>query len=61
MVKCNKVNIKLTDTQQKKMKNAVENKAGITLRMNLKMFAGNDLPHEFIDNKTKNEVKKCIY
>ena len=42
------------------MKNAVENKAGITLRMNLKMFAGNDLPHEFI-NKTKNEVKKCIY
>ena len=60
MVKCNKVNIKLTDTQQKKMKNAVENKAGITLRMNLKMFAGNDLPHEFI-KKTKNEVKKCIY
>ena len=60
MVKCNKVNIKLTDTQQKKMKNAVENKAGITLRMNFKMFAGNDLPHEFI-NKTKNEVKKCIY
>ena len=40
-----KVNVKLTDTQLKKVKTAVENKTGITLRMSLKMVDGNDLPH----------------
>ena len=30
----------------KKPKTAVKNKTGTTLRMNLKMFDGNDLPHE---------------
>ena len=45
MVEYNKVNVKLTDTQLKKIKNAVENKTGTTLRMSLKMFAGNNLPH----------------
>ena len=48
MVEYNKVNVKLTDTQLKKIKNAVENKTGTTLRMSLKMFAGNNLPHELL-------------
>ena len=30
------------------MKTAVKNNAGATLRMSLKMFDGNDLPHELL-------------
>ena len=48
MVEYSKVNVKLTDTQLKKLKTAVKNKTGTTLRMNLKMIDGNDLPHELI-------------
>ena len=32
----------------KKPKTAVKNKTGMTLRMNSKMFHGNDLPHELL-------------
>ena len=45
MVKYSKVNVSLTDTQLKKLKTAVRNNAGTTLRMYLKMFDGNYLPH----------------
>ena len=48
MVEYNKVNVKLTDTQLKKLKTAVKNKAGTTLRMNSKILDGNDLPHELL-------------
>ena len=48
MVEYSKVNVKLTDTQVKKLKTAVKNKSGATLRMSLKMFDGNDLPHELL-------------
>ena len=48
MVECSKVNVKLSDRQLKKLKTAVENKSGTTIRMNLKMFNGNDLPHELL-------------
>ena len=44
----NTVKVKLTDTQLKKLKTAVKNKTGTTLRMSLKMFNGNDLPHELL-------------
>ena len=33
------------DTQLKKRITAVKNKTGTTLRMSLKMFGGNDVPH----------------
>ena len=46
MVKCSKVNVKLSDRQLKKLKTAVKNKTGTTLRMSLKMLDKNDLPHE---------------
>ena len=46
MVEYSKVNAKLTNTQLKKLKSAVKNKTGTTLRMNLKMIDGNELPHE---------------
>ena len=42
------MNIKLPDTQLKKLKTAVKNKTGTTLRMSLKMLNGNDLPHELL-------------
>ena len=48
MVEYNKVNVKLPNTQLKKLKDAVENKTGTTLRMSLKMFDGNNLPHELL-------------
>ena len=48
MVEYNKVNVKLSDAQLKKFKNAVKNKTGTTLRISLKMFNGNNLPHELL-------------
>ena len=45
MVEYSKVNVKLSDTQLKKLKTAVKDKTGTTLRMSLKMFNGNDLLH----------------
>ena len=48
MVEYSKVNVKLTDTQLKKLKTAVKNKTGTTLRMSLKMFDGSDLSHELL-------------
>ena len=48
MVQYSKVNVKLPDTQLKKLKTAVKNKTGATLKINFKMFNGNDLPHELL-------------
>ena len=48
MVECSKVNVKLSNTQLKKLKTAVKNKTETTLRMNLKMLDGNNLPHELL-------------
>ena len=61
MVEYNKVNVKLSDTQLKKLKTAVNNKTGTTLRMSLKMFTENDLPYELLlTTRQKNKIKKCI-
>ena len=48
MVEYSKVNVKLSDTQLKKLKNAVKNKTATALRISLKMFNGNDLPLELL-------------
>ena len=48
MVEYIKVNVKLTDTQLKKLKTAVKDKTETTLRISLKMFNGNDLPYELL-------------
>ena len=56
MVKYSNVNVKLSDAQLKKLKTAAKNKTGTTLRISLKMFNGNDSPHESlltIRQKTK--------
>ena len=46
MVEYNKVNIKLSDSQLNKVKSAAKNQTGVALRMNIKIFNGNNLPHE---------------
>ena len=48
MVEYSKANVKLSDTQLKKLKTAVKNKTGTILRKSLKMFDENDLPHELL-------------
>ena len=60
MVECSKVNVKVTDAQLKKLKNAVKNKTGTTMRMSLKMLDGNDLPHELLLTTRQKKAKKCI-
>ena len=48
MVEYSKVNVKLWDTQLKKLNTAVKNKTGTTLKMNFKMLDGNNLPNELL-------------
>ena len=48
MVEYNKVNVKLSDTQLKKLKTAVKDKTETTLKISLKMFNGNDLPYDLL-------------
>ena len=48
MVEYSKVNVKLKDTQLKKVKTVVQNKTGTTLRISLKMLHGNNLPHALL-------------
>ena len=48
MVEYSKINVKLSDTQLKKLKDAVKENTGTALQINLKMFDGNDLPHELL-------------
>ena len=48
MVEYIKVNVKLSDSQIKKLKDAVKDNTGTTLRISLKMFNGNNLPHELL-------------
>ena len=48
MVEYNTVNIKLSNSQLNKLKSAAKNKQGTTLRMNTRIFNGNNLPHELL-------------
>ena len=48
MVEYTKVNVRLSDSQLKKLKDAVSNNIGTTLRISFKMFNGNNLPHEIL-------------
>ena len=56
-----KVNVKLSDTQLKKLQTAVKNKTGTALRINLKMFNWNDLPHELLlTTRQKTKVRNAL-
>ena len=48
MIEYNKVNVKLSDSQLNKLKSEVKDQTGVTLRINIKMFEGNNLPHELL-------------
>ena len=48
MVEYTKVKVRLSDSQIKKLKDAVSNNTRTTLRISFKMFNGNNLPHELL-------------
>ena len=48
MVEYSKLNVKLSDTQPKKVKDAVKSNTETNLRISLKMFDGNKLLHELL-------------
>ena len=48
MADCSKVNVRLSDSQLNKLKPPVRNQTGVTLRMSMKMFNGNNLSHELL-------------
>ena len=61
MVEYSKVNVNLSDTRMKKLKTALKNNAGTTLRMTLKMLDGNYLPHELLlTPRQKTELKNAF-
>ena len=61
MVQYSNVNAELTDTQLKKLKTAVKNKTGTTLRMNLKMLDGNDVPYELLlTTRQKTKLRSAL-
>ena len=46
MVEYNKINVKLSNLQLSKLKTAVKNNEGTTLRISKKNFNKQELPHE---------------
>ena len=61
MVQYSNVNAELTATQLKKLKTAVKNKTGTTLRMNLKMLDGNDVPYELLlTTRQKTKLRNAL-
>ena len=61
MVEYNTVNAKLSNSQLNKLKSAVKNKQGTTLRISAKMFNSDNLPHELLlitrqTTKLRNEI-----
>ena len=61
MVEYAKVNVKLSDTQQKKLKDAVKNNARTTLRINSKTFDSNNLPHELLlTTRQKTKIRNAF-
>ena len=61
MVEYTKVNVKLSDSQIKKLKDAVSNNSGTTLRISLKMFDGNNLAHELLlTTRQKTKIRNAF-
>ena len=61
MVEYTKVNVKLSDSQIKKLKDSVKDNTGTTLRISLKMFHGNDLPQELLfTTRQKTKIRNAF-
>ena len=48
MAQYNEVNVKLSDSQLNILKSPPKNQTGVTLRMDIKIFEGNNLLHELL-------------
>ena len=65
MVEYNTVNPKLSNSRLNELKSTVKNNKGTTLRINAKMFNGNNLPHEWLlttrqTTKPKNAIENYM-
>ena len=61
MVEYNKINARLSSLQVSKLKNAVKNNEGTTLRISYKMFSSQDLPHElFLTQRQLTKLRNNI-
>ena len=60
MVDYSKVNVRLSDSKLNRLRSAVRNQTGATLRINIKMFNGNNLPHELLLTIRQKEVRTAI-
>ena len=61
MVEYNKVNVRLSDSQIKKLKDAVKYNTGTTLRISLKMFDANNVPHELLlTTRQKTKIRNAF-
>ena len=58
MVEYNKVSVKLSDSQLNKLKTAVKIQTGATLRMNIKVFSGNN--ELLLITRQKNNLRKAF-
>ena len=61
MVDYSKVNVRLSDSKLNRLRSAVRNQTGATLRINIKMFNGNNLPHELLlTTRQKTKLKNAF-
>ena len=61
MVEYTEVNVKLSDSQIKKLKDSVKDNTGTTLRISLKLFNGNNLPHELLlTTRQKTKIRNAF-
>ena len=61
MVKYTKIKVRLSNSQLKKLKDAVSNNTGTTLKISLKMFNGNNLPHELLlTTRQKTKIRNAF-
>ena len=57
----NIVNVKLSDSQSNKLKSAVKNQTGVTVRMNSEMFDGDKLPYEVLLTTRQKTKRRNVF
>ena len=60
MAEYNAINIKLSDSQLNKLKNAVKNNQETTLRIITRIFSANNLPHELLLTRQTTKLRNAI-
>ena len=61
MFEYTKLNVKLSNTQLKKLEDAVRNNTRTTLKINSKMFDGSNLSHElFLTTKQETKIRNQV-